>query len=124
LTKKEKYIFDRPVGIPVRYHDFGKLTKDVLLDFVEFHLSYGDLDLRLEDYLELDPEMGFAVHAPELFSGDHLLDLASFDDEYRKRSIQELSRVLDVVRRLKEFYPSTKLPVVVVNAGGWNSGLP
>ena len=42
--KKQKYSFKRPYGIPVRYHDFKKLASPLNLDFVEFHLSYQDLN--------------------------------------------------------------------------------
>ena len=121
MNKKSSYSFDRPVGIPVRYHDYRKLTEDVDLDFVEFHLSYSDMELDLSQYLQLDEKMGFAVHAPELFESDHLLDLASFDVSYRLKSIEYLQRVVDHTNSLKRFFPITARPVVVLNAGGWNT---
>lgn len=119
--RKERYSFDRPYGIPVRYHDYKTLTNSVEMDFVEFHLSYGDMRLDLSDYLDLQPCLGFAVHAPELFENDHLLDLASFDYEYRSQSISHLQRVINHTRELSKFFPATKCPVIVVNAGGWNA---
>jgi N-acetylneuraminate synthase len=121
VKKKSRYSFTRPVGIPVRYHDYRELTRDVELDFVEFHLSYADMKLDLTRYLEYDAQMGFAVHAPELFPNDHLLDLASFNPEYRAQSIKHLQRVVEHTRQLKRFFPKTDYPVIVVNAGGWNT---
>lgn len=118
--RKSSYCFDRPYGIPVRYHDYAKLTDGVELDFVEFHLSYSDMALDLDMYLGAGSEMGFAVHAPELFENDHLLDLASFDSEYRTRSIRHLQAVIDHTLSLRSYFPATERPVVVVNAGGWN----
>ena len=55
----------------------------------EFHLSYSDLDLDINDYLSGEYECGFVVHAPELFSESRLMDLASPDEEYRQYSIKE-----------------------------------
>ena len=52
-----------------------------------------------------DNEIFFAVHAPELFKGDHILDLCSQDREYRCRSIEELQRTIDVAKKLKNYFP-------------------
>lgn len=118
-AKKEKYYFSRPYGIPARYHDYDSLIKGMNIDFVEFHLSYHDLELDLSDYFNRQLDVGFAVHSPELFAGDHILDLASGDNKYLARSITELKRTVDVVNRLGEYFPSTQTPVLVLNAGGW-----
>ena len=118
--KKSRYQFKRPYGIPVRYHDYKTLIDDVNLDFVEFHLSYRDLDVNLKDYVELTHSIDFAVHAPELYSGDHILDLSSEDESYRDRSIEELKKVINHTIKLKKYFPNTKRPIIVVNAGGWN----
>lgn len=121
VTKPRDYSFKRPFGIPVRYHDYEKLCKVSNFDFVEFHLSYQDLDLKISDFLCGEQSIDFAVHAPELFAGDHVLDLTSQDDTYRERSIYELQRVCDITLKLKEFFPKTKRPIIVVNAGGFSS---
>lgn len=120
FTKKEVYSFDRPVGVPVRYHDFEAITEGVNLDFVEFHLSYKDLELNLDEFLNHEYSIGFAVHSPELFFGDHILDLASFDDQYKARSIQELKKVIQETHDLMSYFPKTESPVIVLNAGGWS----
>ena len=86
------------------------------VDFVEFHLSYQDLDLNLSDFIDGKQEINFAVHSPELFSQDHILDLSSTDKKYLERSIKELNRVCEVTRKLKEFFPKTKSPLIVINA--------
>jgi N-acetylneuraminate synthase len=121
IEKKTRYSFNRPVGIPVRYHDFQTLCQDVELDFVEFHLSYKDLDVKLADFLPLKSSLGVAIHAPELFKGDHLLDLASYDVDYREHSIKELQKVVDHSNEVKKRFPKTQSPVLVLNPGGWNS---
>lgn len=120
IDKKSYYQFSRPYGIPVRYHDYGSLTQGIALDFVEFHLSYHDLDVNLGDFFDEIQSIDFAVHSPELFSGDHILDLASSDEDYRLHSIKEIKRVIDVVHEIKKFFPKTKRPVLILNAGGWS----
>ena len=115
----KKYSFDRPWGVPVRYHDFAEYQSKIKPDIVEFHLSYTDLDLNVEDFLEGTYECGFVVHAPELFSGSRLMDLASPNDEYRNFSILETQRVIDTTNALKKFFPSTERPMIVVNIGGF-----
>ena len=47
------------------------------LDFLEFHLSYKDLEVDETQFFESELSMGLVVHSPDLFEGDHLLDLSS-----------------------------------------------
>jgi sialic acid synthase SpsE/sugar phosphate isomerase/epimerase len=118
--EKRNYNFTSPFGVPVRYHDYRNIKNGTNLDFVEFHLSYKDLEIKLRDYFDNAEDIGFAVHSPELFANDHILDLCSDSPEYRKHSIHLLSQVVDITRELKEYFPKTKCPVIVINAGGWN----
>jgi len=118
------YHFNRPWGIPVRYHDFCEYHQRIQPDFFEFHLSYSDMDLEPADYLKEEYGCGFVVHAPELFAGSHLMDLATPDKAYRARSIKETQRVLDITRRLKRFFPNTPRPMIVANVGGFSMDAP
>jgi len=113
------YKFSRPWGVPVRYHDFREYISKIKPDLFEFHLSYTDLDLDISSYLEGHYSCDFVVHAPELFSGSRLMDLATPDEEYRQYSIKETQRVIDITRSLKQFFPSTKKPLIVANIGGF-----
>lgn len=121
VIEAKNYRFSRPFGIPVRYHDYDALTAKSNFDFVEFHLSYQDMDLDLADFFSSPQDIGFAVHSPELFSGDHIMDLASEDISYRTHSVKELNRVCDITRELKHYFPKTKKPVIVINAGGFKT---
>lgn len=118
------YSFTRPWGVPVRYHDFREYAVRIKPDLWEFHLSYSDMGLDPADYLEGPYEAGLVVHAPELFSGSRLMDLATPDDDYRNASIRETQRVIDITRNLKRFFPNTPRPCIVANIGGFSMDAP
>ncbi len=120
VSKKNIYKFNRPYGIPVRYHDYNNLTNNIKLDFVEFHLSYSDLEIDPNRHIRSANGLDFVVHAPELFSGDHILDLCSHDRDYRKRSMHEFERVIIHTLKLNEIFKKTTKPVIILNAGGWS----
>jgi sialic acid synthase SpsE/sugar phosphate isomerase/epimerase len=113
------YQFQRPWGLPVRYHDFKGLMGKSNPDLLEFHLSYKDLEQDLASYFDQSYDLDLVVHSPELFAGDHLLDLCSLDEAYRQRSIAELQRVIDLTRQLKGFFRRSTRPCIVTNVGGF-----
>jgi N-acetylneuraminate synthase len=115
----KSYKFNRPWGVPVRYHDFSEYNSKINPDIFEFHLSYSDLDLDIDEFLTGKYDCGFVVHAPELFSGSRLMDLASPDEEYRHYSVRETQRVIDITRSLKKYFPATGRPMIVANVGGF-----
>jgi len=122
--KPKKYSFNRPWGIPVRFHDIKEYENLVKPDLFEFHLSYSDMDLNISDYLTKNKVTDFVVHAPELFSKSMLMDLASPDESYRNESIKETQRVIDITIKLKEFFPKTERPLIVANIGGFSMDEP
>ena len=117
---KKTFEFAQPFGIPVRYKDYHELVEGTNLKFVEFHLSYSDLKLQPTDFIHGTQPIGFAVHAPELFGNDHLLDLANKDKSYRSVSIEHLQRIVDVTVELQELFPSEHSPNIIINVGGWD----
>jgi len=118
-VEPRSYKFNRPWGVPVRYHDFAEYNTKISPDVFEFHLSYSDLDLNVSEFLSGEYKCGFVVHAPELFSGSRLMDLASPDEEYRQYSVKETQRVIDITRSLKKYFPRTERPMIVANIGGF-----
>jgi len=118
------YSFNHPWGVPVRYHDFAEYMSRVQPDLVEFHLSYSDMNLDPADFLSGPYECGFVVHAPELFIGSHLMDLASPDSDYLAKSMAETQRVIDITRSLKPYFPRTTKPLIVANIGGFTMDAP
>ena len=118
------YRFERPWGVPVRYHDFAEYNSRIKPDLFEFHLSYSDMELKLDDFLSGTYPCDFVVHAPELFANSRLMDLASPDPAYRSESIRETQRVIDITRDLKRFFPRTTRPMIVANIGGFTMDAP
>jgi sialic acid synthase SpsE/sugar phosphate isomerase/epimerase len=128
LTKESqkitKYKFKHPWGVPVRYHDFNKYLDLIKPDMFEFHLSYSDMELDIEKYLTRTYDSGFVVHAPELFKESHLMDLATPNHEYRKISMTETQKVIDITRKLKKYFPKELKPQIVANIGGFSMDAP
>jgi sugar phosphate isomerase/epimerase len=114
------YHFELPHGVPVRFHDVSTLIERSNVRMIEFHLSYRDLELDPFDFLSGPLALEFAVHAPELFAGDHTLDLCSPDRAYRAHSIRELQRVITLTRALKARFAASPRPRIVVNVGGFS----
>ena len=117
------YSFRRPWGLPVRYHDLDALHTRGRPDFVEFHLSYQDLDLDYRQFVPEPLDLGLAVHSPDLFRGDHILNLASDDEARWRRSLDELGRVIDLTRALAMQFSSER-PVLIVSLGGFTADVP
>lgn len=113
------YIFKRPWGIPVRYHDYKTLMMKSNPGLLEFHLSYKDLDLDINNYFHDTFDLDLVVHSPELFSGDHILNLCTTDEAYRQRSIHELQRVINVTRKIAHFFKKAARVCIVTNVGGF-----
>ncbi|HVX76393.1 MAG TPA: N-acetylneuraminate synthase family protein [Bradyrhizobium sp.] len=113
--------FSRPWGIPVRHRDADRLIAALAPDFVEFHLSYRDLGIDDSELLKESYPCNVIVHAPELFEGDHTLDLTSPDDAYRSRSISEMQRVIAKTKALGTRFENKGRIGIICNVGGFSS---
>jgi sialic acid synthase SpsE/sugar phosphate isomerase/epimerase len=119
-----RYRFDRPWGVPVRYHDTQRFLEICQPDIIEFHLSYSDMERDPGAYLSGTYDLGFVVHAPELFAGSKLMDLATSDEGLRRYSLEQTQAVIDITRGLKKFFPKTGRPPIVANIGGFTMDEP
>lgn len=124
LVEPKNYKFRRPWGMPVRFHDFGDILRKTNSDLLEFHMSYHDLDISPSTVIKNVYDVGLVVHGVETFGNDHILDLASSNEEYRMTSIKNLQRCIDHTRALKVFFPKESRPRIVVNAGGFTRHAP
>jgi sialic acid synthase SpsE/sugar phosphate isomerase/epimerase len=123
-AKARRYRFGRPWGVPVRYHDTERFLEICQPDLIEFHLSYNDMERDPAAYLADTYDLDFVVHAPELFAGSKLMDLATPDESLRRYSLEQTQAVINITRGLKKFFPKTKLPPIVANIGGFTMDEP
>lgn len=123
-AKARRYRFGRPWGVPVRYHDMERFLEICEPDIIEFHLSYSDMERDPAAYLSGTYDLGFVVHAPELFAGSKLMDLAAPDEALRRYSLEQTQAVIDITRGLKKYFPKTKRPPIVANIGGFTMDEP
>lgn len=123
-SRPRKYFFNRPFGIPVRYHDLNSLYSKSNFNFLEFHLSYKDIELDESKFFKKKLNMDFVVHAPELFPRDHILDLCSENKSYRKLSIKNFKKVISVTKRIKKWFLKSSKPKIIVNVGGFSQDRP
>ena len=117
--------FRRPWGLPVRYHDWERLyglSKGI--DFLEFHFSFKDLERDPTEFFSGPVDCGLVTHSPDLFNGDHLLNLADPDPDYRKRSLMELQNAIDVTRRLRDFFKTDADTFIIASLGGFSKNAP
>lgn len=118
------YRFPIKWGVPVRYHDFKQYRSWISPDLFEFHLSYRDLRSDPRLYLEHTDCTRLVVHAPELFEQSELLDLAAEDAGYRRRSIDNLQRVVAATEVIGECFPKADALLIVANVGGFSADRP
>lgn len=119
LVTRRDFTFDRPWGLPVRYHDYKPLIDGCEPDFLEFHFSYKDLEVNIDEVFDRKLDMSFTTHLPDLFAGDFLVDLASRNPETWERSIAEVQRTIDITRDLTRYFTMDDDPVMVVTMGGF-----
>lgn len=121
VSRGRHYSFRRPWGLPVRYHDFERLIEDSNPDFVEFHMSYKDVELDIDTLFDRKLDLGFTVHLPDLYAGDFIVDLASADDAVWERSITETQRVIQLTRDLTQYFTVDEAPIVIATMGGFTA---
>jgi N-acetylneuraminate synthase len=64
------------------------------------------------------------VHAPELFEASELLDLTSANPAYRRRSIDNVQRVVDATEEIRSFFPNADSALIIANVGGFSMDAP
>ncbi|MCL6423238.1 N-acetylneuraminate synthase family protein [Brachybacterium sp. JHP9] len=119
--QRSEYDFRRPWGLPVRFHDFRALMEVSAPDFLEFHQSYKDMELDPSTFFEPGEKLPqfFTMHAPDLYAGDFLIDLASPDEAIFERSIVEVQTVVDMARDVRRYFMCAEDPILIVTMGGF-----
>ena len=118
VATARQYIFARQWGLPVRFHDYKSLMTQSNPDFLEFHLSYRDLETDIATAVPDRLNVDVVVHSPDLFRNDLILDLASDDKEVRSASIKAVDGVVQFTKRLRERFGGAHPPKLIVSMGG------
>lgn len=112
--------FDTDWGIPVRYHDFDNLMKEFDCDFVEFHLSFTDLEADISSIFQKKYDLGAYVHAPELLAKSKLMDLTVENVEDHFFQIQEFQKIINISRDINNYFSNEKNINIICNIGGFS----
>ena len=118
--RPHSFEFLRPFGLPVRFHDYSSLAKKFEPDFLEFHLSYKDLEEFVSDHVSTPLPYSLSVHAPDQLAGDCYFDLAADNPAIQAASMHCVERVVEMARALAPFFRSAPTPTVVFNLGGFS----
>jgi sialic acid synthase SpsE/sugar phosphate isomerase/epimerase len=121
VISRRNYQYRRPWGTAVRFHDYEELINDTNPDFIEFHLSYKDLQFDVNKNFGKAYDLNLVVHSPDTFEGDFLLDLSNESEDHRNRSVYELQRVINITRELKPYFEKAQKPLIVVSLGGFST---
>ena len=113
-------------GVPVRFHDVNVAINKIAPKFVEYHLSFSDLD-RIQEINKIEKtSVPFALHAPEQFKDDFIIDFATQNSV--KKSQDLLHSVFNIGEKLKSKHSGGALKdqviPVVLNAGGFTLDKP
>ncbi len=119
-TEPKNYNFKRKWGVPVRYHDLDKMRSMSNVKLLEIHLSYTDMTLDFKDFIKDPLDIGLVIHAPELFTGDHTLDLCSLDKDYRELSMRFMKETISLTKELQPYFSQKNVPIVT-NVGGFST---
>ena len=96
------------LGIPVRYHDAKILHEELETTFLEFHLSYKDIDIPLDEIKNIFQDLNFPAdhtfHSPDFYSNDLIFDPLNEDSEISNQSDIEYRRFLDHISIIRNFY--------------------
>ncbi len=114
------FSYERPWGIPVRFHDFAALLERMQPDFLEFHLGRDDLTFEFPRHTSGTEAYVLKVHSPDVFANDHLLDLSNPDDDYATVSVKWLQVVIDQTRHWARYSSPSVTPVVIASVGGFS----
>tara|TARA_Y100001934_G_scaffold274419_1_gene366627 strand:- start:285 stop:1715 length:1431 start_codon:yes stop_codon:yes gene_type:complete len=117
LELPQYFDIDRTWGLPVRFHDYDFYLKNSNPKLLEFHLSYKDLEMNPSEIFNQKYDKEITVHAPDLFENDHLIDLASKDENYRAESVRHMEKVISISKQIKPFFNCDKIRIVASIGG-------
>lgn len=91
----------RNIGLPVRLHDYEKISNFFAIDNYEFHLSFGEIGL-LSNFKKIKKSHKFTVHLPDYLTPNELINPFSTNSEIKSQSIELINKSIDFAKRLSD----------------------
>jgi len=91
----------RHIGLPVRLHDYEKISNFFGIDNYEFHLSFGEID-RLPNFKKINKLHKFTVHLPDYLTSNLLINPFSTNAEIKSQSRVLVNKSIDFAKRLSD----------------------
>lgn len=91
----------RSIGLPVRLHDYERISNFFAIDNYEFHLSFGEIDL-LPNFKKINKLHKFTVHLPDYLTPNELINPFSTNSEIKSQSIELVNNSIDFAKRLSD----------------------
>lgn len=101
-------------GVKARPYDIKQVMDKFKPKVVEIHASSDDLKEEIDGKYDAQ----IAIHLPE-YDGTELLDLSSFDETKRLRSVKFIQRSIEQSKKWAKHFNGT--PKIIVHPGGWSS---
>jgi N-acetylneuraminate synthase len=100
LKKHNLFINEKKLSIPIRPHDYIKLSNEIKGKYYELHLSFKDVKSFNKNSINKNflKKNFFSVHAPDYVDENNILDLFSKNKKLRKTSLQLLTKCLKICK--------------------------
>lgn len=98
------------LSLPVRLHDYQKISQEIPISNFEFHLSFEEIQSEI-DPSNFDGRHSFSVHVPDYLDSKTLFDPFSNTDAIREKSKDSLRKVTKFASELG-FHTGKSVPVV------------
>lgn len=112
------------LGIPVRYHDARFLHNEILPDFLEFHLSYKDIEKpisEIEVLIEnIETNIDNTFHAPDFYRDDLIFDPINSNSDISQKSDEEFRSFLNHIQEVLKILPNKKNTKVITSFSSSN----
>lgn len=102
----------RRIGLPVRLHDYEKISNFFAIDNYEFHLSFGEIDQLLK-FKKINKLHKLTVHLPDYLSPSELINPFSTNTETKNQSVRLIKKTMDFAQSLSDI---TGTPIGVVGS--------
>ncbi len=107
------------LSLPIRIHDYSKISKRFPINNFELHLSFGEID-KLDNFVPQSEKHKITIHFPDYISPTSLFDPFSKDKSIAQESQNIIEKVSNLVDRLSDFSCAKVITVASLSKFGSN----